>query len=247
MITKITREVLESHLSCKYKSHLKLDDHQGSITDYEEMLLAERREVRQKVLGKILTPHSELVVAREIVLTAATLRAGPSLVLDAILEDDVLALAFDGLKRIDEPSSLGDFHYIPLLFYEGGKVGKRQKLLLEILGLLLSQIQGRLPAYGVVWHGRECKLARVRLSQHLRRAERLLREVKEIAGRSSKPRLILNDHCPVCEFSQRCHAQAEQEDNISLLRGMGEREVARYTSGLRPKNWSSRNESLRLT
>ena len=42
------------------------------------------------------------------------------------------------------------------------------------------------------------------------------------------PRLVLNDHCQVCEFRQRCHEQAVQEDNLSLLRGMGEKEVKGY-------------------
>ena len=44
----------------------------------------------------------------------------------------------------------------------------------------------------------------------------------------SPPRLILNDHCQVCEFRQRCHDQAVKEDNISLLRGMGEKEIKGY-------------------
>ena len=46
-----------------------------------------------------------------------------------------------------------------------------------------------------------------------------------MVGAESPPRLILNDHCQVCEFRQRCHDQAVQEDNISLLRGMGEKEI----------------------
>ena len=41
----------------------------------------------------------------------------------------------------------------------------------------------------------------------------------------SPPKLMLNDHCQVCEFRQRCHAQAVKEDNLSLLRGLGEKEI----------------------
>ena len=95
-------------------------------------------------------------MARDISLTAAALRAGPSFVLDATLEDDLLSLRFDGLKRVDGPSKLGDFHYVPMLFHEGRKVGKEQRLLLELYGLLLSQVQGKPPGYGILWHGKEC-------------------------------------------------------------------------------------------
>ena len=143
MGSKITREVLESYLHCKTKAHLKLAGQQGIVSDYEAMLVANRQEVRQQAIGKILAKHPEAEVARDIPLTAAALRAGPPFVLDATLEDDLLSLRFDGLKRVDGPSKLGDFHYVPMLFHEGQKVGKEQRLLLELYGLLLSRIQGQ--------------------------------------------------------------------------------------------------------
>src|SRR5262249_36382521 len=189
----------------------------------EALLLANRQEVRQQAIGKILSKHPEDEVARDICMTAAALRVGPSFVLDAALEDDMLSLRFDGLKKVDGPSKLGDFHYLPILFHEGRKVVKQQRLLLELYGLLLSRLQGRMPSSGIIWHGKECRTTRVRLNADLRRTERLLREAKEMVVAESPSRLILNDHCQVCEFRQRCHDQAVQEDNLSLLRGMGEK------------------------
>ena len=142
MATKITRDVLESYLNCKTKAHLKLAGHQGNMSDYEGLLVATRQEVRQQAVGKILEQHAEAEVARGISLSAAALRAGPSFVLDASLEDDLLSMSFDGLKRIDGPSKLGDFHYVPMLFHEGRKVGKEQRVLLEVFGLLLLSDPG---------------------------------------------------------------------------------------------------------
>jgi predicted RecB family nuclease len=151
MGSKITREVLESYLHCKTKAHLKLAGQQGIVSDYEALLLARRQEVRQQAIAKILAKHPEAEVARGIPLTVPALQSGPPFVLDATLEDDLLSLGFDGLKRVDGASKLGDFHYVPMLFHEGRKVGKEQRLLLELYGLLLFQVQGRLPDYGVVW------------------------------------------------------------------------------------------------
>ena len=148
--------------------------------------------------------------------------------LNATLEDDLLSLSFDGLKRVDGPSKLGDFQYVPMLFHEGQKIGKEQRLLLEIYGLLLSRVQGQIPSSGIIWHGKECRTTKVRLNGDLRKTERLLREVKEMVNAQSPPKLMLNDHCQVCEFRQRCHDQAVQEDDISLLRGMGEKEIKSY-------------------
>src|SRR5713226_7304832 len=131
-------------------------------------------------------------------LTVAHLRIGPSVILDAALDDGPLSLSFDGLEKVPGSSKLGDFHYVPMLFHEGRQVGKEQRLLLELFGLLLSRVQGRTPAYGIVWHGRDCTRTRVCLNPDLRKTEQLLREVKELVNVESAPKLILNDHCHVC-------------------------------------------------
>jgi predicted RecB family nuclease len=222
---RITRDIIENYLHCRLKGHLKLAGNQGITSDYEAFLLQTRRDVRQQAISEIFSKTSRDDVASSIPLTVASLRAGSSYLLDTILMDDLLSVSFDGLKRVDGSSCLGDFHYVPMLFHEGHGVGTHQRLLLEFQGWMLSRIQGRLPASGIVWHGRFCKVTKVRLNSDPRRSERLMRELKEMASPGTAPSLTLNDHCQVCEFRQRCYDQAAQEDNISLLRGIGQKEI----------------------
>jgi predicted RecB family nuclease len=99
---------------------------------------------------------------------------------------------------------------------------------LELYGLLLHRIQARLPAFGLVWHGPECKGTRIPLNRERRRADRLLREAEAMTGSDSPPRLMLNDHCTVCEFRRNCAEEAQARDDLSLLRGMSEEEVKKY-------------------
>ena len=228
MVTRITREVLESYLRCKTKAHLKLAGDHGSISDYQGLLIASRQEVRQQAIGKILAQHPAAEVARDIILTSAALRAGPPFVLDATLEDDILSVCFDGLKRVDRPSKLGDFHFVPILFHEGRKVGKEQKVILEVLGLLLSQVQGKSPTYGILWHGKECTPTRIKLGAGLRKGEQVLRELREMSDSASPPKLRLNDHCRVCEFRKGCLAKAEEADSLTLLDRMTPKLISRY-------------------
>ena len=225
MATKITREILEAYLNCKTKAHLRLAGYQGNVSDYQALLISTRQEVWQQAIDSILAKNPQGEVARNLILTTATLREGPAFILEATLEDDLLSLGFDGLKRVDGSSKLGDFHYIPMLFYEGLRVGKGQRLLLELYGLLVSRLQGQMPSSGIIWHGKECRTTKVRLDGDLRKTERVFREVKEMVNAESPPKLILNDHCQICEFRRRCHDQAVQEDNISLLRGISEKEI----------------------
>ena len=229
MAHQVTRGILESCLNCQYKAHLKLQGQHGLRSDYENLLSTSRQEIKRIAIDKILARHTPDDVARDISLTATALRRGPAIVLDATLEDALLSLTFDGLKRVDGPSKIGEFHYIPMVFHEGRRVRQDQKLLLEVYGLLLSRLQGGYPDKGILWYGLPCKTMTVRLNQELRRTERFFREVKDAATGDSPPRLILNKHCSICEFRQRCDQQAMQEDNLSLLRGMGEKEINRYT------------------
>jgi hypothetical protein len=60
------------------------------------------------------------------------------------VEDDAFSLRFDGLKKVDGPSKLGDYHYVPVLLHGGGSVRKEQRLWLDACGLLLAVI-GRHP------------------------------------------------------------------------------------------------------
>jgi predicted RecB family nuclease len=38
----------------------------------------------------------------------------------------------------------------------------------------------------------------------------------------------LNDHCRICAFRDRCRDQAIRDDNLTLLRGLGDRAIKRY-------------------
>src|SRR5712671_6209805 len=124
MAATITSDVLESYLRCKFKGHLKLVGHQGTKCDFEAMLTELRSEVRLKAIEAIIAGHPGDQVARDIPLTTAGLKRGPQYILDGTLEDDSVALRFDGLKRAEGASKLGDFHYVPVLFHEGEKVRK---------------------------------------------------------------------------------------------------------------------------
>ena len=52
--------------------------------------------------------------------------------------------------------------------------------------------------------------------------------MKRIQAGGEPPKLALNKHCQVCEFRQRCHEEAVKSDDISLLGGVGEKELKRY-------------------
>ncbi len=228
MEAKVTWDVLESYLNCRLKGYFKFTGQRGPKSDYENLRTEMRENVREAAIGKMVASHPRETISRNVPLTISALKQRASLLIDAALNDDFFSLTLDGLQKVDGPSKLGDFHYIPVLFNEGETVRKEQRSMLGLCGLLISRLQGLMPSHGIIWYGEQCRTTKVRLNADMRTTERLLRDVKELCGLESPPPLILNEHCKVCEFRQRCHDQAVQEDNISLIRSLGVKEIKSY-------------------
>ena len=175
MATKITRDIIESYLNCKYKGHLKLAGESGTPSDYEAMTTAATASSREQAVARLVARFSEGDACQGTTVTAATLKQGAPLLADACLEDEGLSLLFDALMRAGGASKLGEHHYVAVLHNHGDKVGRRQKLLLAVLGLALARIQGLRPASGLVARGPEARLGKVRLDAKLyRQAEQVL-------------------------------------------------------------------------
>jgi predicted RecB family nuclease len=229
MATKITRDVLESYLNCKYKGHLRLTGESGTPSDYEAMTAAARAASQEQAVARLVARFGDGHACRGLAVTAAVLKQGAPLLAGAPLEDGALSLRFDALKRAEGASALGGHHYLPVLHNHGDKVGRRQRLLLAVFGLALAGVQGLRPAAGLVARGPEGRLGKVRLDAKLyRQAEQILDELKRLQAGREPPRLALNGHCQQCEFRQRCRTQAEVADDISLLGGLGDKELRRF-------------------
>src|SRR5262249_18299252 len=83
---------------------------------------------------------------------------------------------------------------------------------------------------GYIVHGSKSEMTRVSLLNRDARARALLVEIRKLRDKGVPPALTLNRHCAICEFREGCQPQAEREDNISLLWGMGQKEISRLRS-----------------
>ena len=88
--------------------------------------------------------------------------------------------------------------------------------------------QGAFPRSGIVYLGSDSTRTAIRFGSGLAAAENLLKEAERVQRAEVPPKLLLNDHCRICTFRDRCRNQAIGEDNLSLLRGIGEKTIKRY-------------------
>jgi hypothetical protein len=107
MAAKITRDIVESYLNCKYKGHLKVAGENGIKADYEAMTTAARQVSREAAVAKLAARFGPGDGCREVTVTAAILKQGKALLADAGLEHEGLSLRFDALKRRTGPPKSG--------------------------------------------------------------------------------------------------------------------------------------------
>jgi predicted RecB family nuclease len=185
-----------------------------------------RDRVRLAGIKKLLLQHKAGEVLRGCLVTPAVLKRGVPLLVDATVETEEFGCRFDALQRVAGLSRLGNFHYVPVLCHEAERPDRKLRVLLELLSVILETAQGWQPRWGVLVHGRDGEVVRLRLRPNAEHVRRAMEEIKAIQG--TGPPLTLNNHCPICEFRHRCHAEATAKDDLSLLQGMGEQEIRKY-------------------
>ncbi|MGF6334030.1 putative RecB family nuclease [Bradyrhizobium sp. i1.8.4] len=229
MPSRITDDVIGALQHCRLKAYFQLRGEQGTMSGYEKLLVEQRANLGPAIIEKIRREYGQAETVNDLNLSAARLRKKASFILGALLEDDRYAVHFDALRKIDGPSALGDFRYEPVLFCTAPRVRALDRQQLATRAVILGRLQGgALPSGGTVYLGRNGARTNIRFGSALAAAETLLHDAERLQRADVPPKLLLNDHCQICAFRDRCRDQAIREDNLSLLRGIGEKTIKRY-------------------
>jgi hypothetical protein len=188
---KITLSVLKGYLACPYLAHLLLAGQRGVKSDYEIVLDELEETVRLKVTDGLRKQHSDRSLATGVSLDRPTLSKSHAFILDTEPRSDSLPIRIDGLKRVKGQSQFGDFYYVPMIFCGTSHIHKSQRLLLEVMGLFLSHIQGIAPSTGIIYYGFHAAATTVRFTSGLRAAEELVEKVMRLQQGDAVPKLLL--------------------------------------------------------
>jgi predicted RecB family nuclease len=223
-MAKITQDVIESYLACQYKAFLKLTDQVASSEILKSLLDSDSSPACAPV--DVNQQHVKIRAAHSSELTSCSLSKGTTQIYGGLVETDLISLHIEGLQRVAGSSGIGNFHYLPCVTENRAKANDTQRVLLSVTAYVLSSLQGRAPDNGIIWRDGG-KYTLVQLASYIKRGEHVLNTLKEMQRGGYTPMLTLNKHCQVCEYQSRCYAQAIEEDNLSLLRGISEAEVGR--------------------
>ena len=222
---QITSHLIEAYLNCKYKAYLLASGRRGVPHDLETVFAELQTAYQEQAAAVLIRKRHKAPRPTPSAFTNIDIHSGQEIILAPTLDDGQTAFAFDALRRTDGESSLGPFHYSPVLFWQGETLGRNQTLLMAAGGIVLSRHQRVQPKTATVIFGNDCKARTLHLAQHYRAAQQVL---DSLLAMVEAPRLILNDHCPLCEFRAECREQAIKSDDLSLLGHMTEKKIAHY-------------------
>jgi predicted RecB family nuclease len=110
--------------------------------------------------------------------------------------------------------------FIPVRFIFTNKLHRDAKLLLAFDAFVLSELLGREVGLGKIVHGDDRATLKVNTSALVSEVRRVTEKIGALLSSNSPPELILNRHCPECEFQNQCRQKAVEKDDLSLLSGI---------------------------
>jgi predicted RecB family nuclease len=210
----ITSEVVVAYAQCPRKAYLLLfSPEQAQPHEYVRILERQQREHHERYVD--LLQHNQADVHP---YTVEHLRTGRAVLLNARLQAEGYEAACGVLRRVAGQSSGGTPWYEPTICVGTYSISTDQKRELGFVGYVLGHVQHTPPVAGNII-GLDGRTHTVKLDKRATDLLPLLAPLRTwtTTASSEPPPIILNKHCPLCPFQRLCHAQAEQEDNLSLL------------------------------
>ena len=221
----ITTDIVVAYSQCPRKAYLLLcSPDKGEPHEYVQILEQQRQANQERYLDRLQQTHADLQP-----YSLENLRKGSEVLINAHLQVDGFAANCGVLTRVEGTSTFGKYSYEPSMFVGTHSISNEQKLALSFVGYVLERLQSKSPVAGKII-GMDGTAHTVKLDHHAKDLRSLLEPLHAwtTVDAPTPPPIILNKHCPLCPFQRWCHAQAEQEDNLSLLNSMTARVMRQY-------------------
>lgn len=225
---EITSELFSAYLNCPYKAHLQAIGKSGTDPNYALMVKSLQREHRTRAIemhGKSARTTSRDTHNR---IDAADLRLGERTIVGGRIQASHFSCEIELLLRTSGASTLGTFHYEPMLCHLEEPFPRSKKLLLGYLAFVLGKIQGIEPEHGRAIIGPGIKNRTIPLVPFREEVRSVVIRLRELAEGLFHVPLLLNNHCPHCEFREPCLDEAKSKDNLSLLSRMRGADIKKF-------------------
>ena len=228
MHNTITSEIVVAHSQCPQKAFLLLcTDEQGIPHEYTRILEQQKRLNQINYIHTLQVSKQPSLEEKLHIVTDLTHEG--NLIIQATLKTEGLEAYCDVLTQVESSSSSHGSSYEPTIVVGTYSIGKEQELELAFTGFVLAQMQGKLPVAGhIVKMGGQAD--ELKLEPYYKVLKRYLDPLQAWLGAApaDAPPIVLNKHCPSCQFRALCREKAEKEDDLSLLDRVTPKIMKRY-------------------
>jgi predicted RecB family nuclease len=227
MNTLVTNELFMDFIECPYRGHLKLSGALGRQTDFVEMSQRLQESYQGRAREHLFEVNRDkgkrICTGAELSIVFADRY---DLAIDVTATDGNFSVRFDALMAAPGNTNTGQPDYMPIVFANNDNINKEDHLHLALCASVLIRWNACRPSFGSILHGSDFKMTKVKLAKTLPKADCALEQIRALDERTSEPpALRLNPHCPTCVFRDDCRATAIEKDDLSLLRGIKEKEI----------------------
>jgi predicted RecB family nuclease len=222
----VTNDIFVSFLHCERKAFLLASGAYGHPAEIETVQLELERVYLRQALETFLAAVGEQDVVTNPPSLEVSIKSRPRAIIDVIASGNGMSSHIQALERMKEAADDDDAVYSPVLFTLNEKVSRDNKLLLAFNAIALSSVQGTLPLIGKIVHGNSYRVLKCKIEPCVGEVRKLvaLIQAAHVDGAAAPP-VRLNRHCNSCQFQADCQRLAEEKDDLSLLRGMSEKEI----------------------
>ncbi|HYL74780.1 MAG TPA: IS66 family transposase [Bryobacteraceae bacterium] len=229
MKTLITNELFSDFVECRYRGYLKITGASGPTSDLIDVSGRLREGYHSQAREHLLRTYRDKgKQACTDVGLSVVLANRYDLAIDVTATDTNVSVRFDALMAAPGNATGSQPDYIPIIFVNNDKVSREDELRLALCAWVLIRWHACRPSFGRILHSSDFRIRKIKLARVLEQADRALEEICALAERPSEPPLLhLNTHCPTCVFKNNCRETAIEKDDLSLLRGIKEKEIVK--------------------
>jgi predicted RecB family nuclease len=141
-----------------------------------------------------------------------------------------LEASLHAIQRIPPEGARKAPQLVPVRFTPPNKLSRSDKLIAGFDALVLSKAFGVKVGSAKIIHGGHGKAFKLKTNSLSREVNKTVAEIAALLSAPSPPVLILNRHCPECDFQDRCQTKLAEKDDLSLLSNMPHKEITRLNN-----------------
>ncbi len=132
------------------------------------------------------------------------------------------------VQRIPAGGTNSSSQLFPIRFVPTNKLSSSDKMMAAFVALVLAKSLGIKVGVAKIVHGEKWSISTVKANLLSRAVHKAVSQATALLSASSPPDLILNRHCPECEFQDRCRKQATEKNDLSLIPNLTDKDRARF-------------------